>query len=75
MTRASGPPPPLALFAAVTLSGAAGLTWEVLWQHHATLLAYGKDRFERYHRGAQWGHRMLEANMAAVRAAAEPDRR
>jgi spermidine synthase len=39
------------------------------------LLAYGKDRFERYHRGRRWGHRMVEGNMAAVRAAAEPDRR
>ena len=44
MTRASGPRPPLALFAAVTLSGAAGLTWEVLWQHHATL-ALGASAF------------------------------
>jgi spermidine synthase len=34
------------------------------------LLAYGKDRFQRYHRGARWGHRMFEANMQAVRAAA-----
>jgi spermidine synthase len=39
------------------------------------LLAYGRDRFERYHRGARWGHRMMEANMAAIRAAAELDRR
>lgn len=39
------------------------------------LLAYGKDRFERYHRGRRWGHRMVEGNMAAVRAAAELDRR
>ena len=44
MTRASGPRPPLPLFAAVTLSGAAGLTWEVLWQHHATL-ALGASAF------------------------------
>jgi spermidine synthase len=39
------------------------------------LLAYGRDRFERYHRGARWAHRMLAANMAAVRAAAERDGR
>jgi predicted membrane-bound spermidine synthase len=39
------------------------------------LLAYGKDRFQRYHRGAQWGHRMLEANLAEVRAAAGQDGR
>jgi hypothetical protein len=37
------------------------------------LLAYGKDRFERYHKGWRWGHRMVAANMAAVRAAAELD--
>ena len=36
------------------------------------LLAYGKDRFERYHRGARWGHRMFEANLSAVEAAAAP---
>jgi predicted membrane-bound spermidine synthase len=35
------------------------------------LLAYGRERFERYHRGRQWGHRMHEANLAAVRAAAQ----
>src|SRR4051812_13000361 len=27
----------VALLLAVTLSGACGLTWEVLWQHHAAL--------------------------------------
>jgi predicted membrane-bound spermidine synthase len=37
VTRASGQRAALPLFAAVTLSGAAGLSWEVLWQHHATL--------------------------------------
>jgi spermidine synthase len=34
------------------------------------LLAYGKDRFERYHRGRRWGHRMSAANLALVEAAA-----
>ena len=34
----------MGLFAAVLLSGAAGLTWEVMWQHHATL-ALGASAF------------------------------
>jgi hypothetical protein len=34
------------------------------------LLAYGKERFERYHRGRRWGHRMSAANLALVEAAA-----
>jgi spermidine synthase len=33
------------------------------------LLAYGKERFERYHRGRRWAHRMTQANLTAVRAA------
>jgi hypothetical protein len=36
------------------------------------LLAYGRERFERYDRGRKWGHRMHAANLAAVRAAAQP---
>ncbi|HEY8154292.1 MAG TPA: hypothetical protein VII72_09215 [Myxococcota bacterium] len=116
MTQSSRAGRPLALFAAVLLSGAAGLAWEVIWQHHATLalgasafgaaitlaslmaglgigalaaqsllrrgriarplVAYGKDRFERYHKGRRWGHRMAQANLAEVRAESiEPEPR
>ena len=44
MTPAAGPGRPFTLFSAVILSGAAGLTWEVMWQHHATL-ALGASAF------------------------------
>ncbi|HEY8156321.1 MAG TPA: hypothetical protein VII72_19480, partial [Myxococcota bacterium] len=44
MRQLAGRGRPFALFAAVILSGAAGLTWEVMWQHHATL-ALGASAF------------------------------
>lgn len=40
----SGKPRDLALFLAVCASGASGLTWEVLWQHH-TSLAFGVSSY------------------------------